>query len=177
MQKQTVKTIARADLVPCENYEATYCPESDKLHLYIGRVPREEYDFLRAEGWTSTPKQSEAGQGEFAAVWTPGREATALQYAGFINDEDTPPTERAADRAKEPTVDSLRPRFEELNTLLRGNWMPDSKTPEYKLIQDARYCGLVFVSSMSQVGWSDKGAAIYKAHQQSEQLQAVGLTP
>ncbi len=26
---------------------ATYCPEDDKLRLYVGRVPREEYDFLR----------------------------------------------------------------------------------------------------------------------------------
>ena len=100
MQNQTAKMIARADLVPCDSYEATYCPEDDKLRLYVGRVPREEYNFLRAEGWTSTPKQSEAGQGEFAAVWTPGREATALQYAGFIGDEDTPPAERAADRAE-----------------------------------------------------------------------------
>lgn len=96
----TTSTFTRADLQPCDSYEATYCPEDDKLRLYVGRVPREEYNFLRAEGWTSTPKQSEAGQGEFSAVWTPGREATALQYAGFIGDEDTPPTERAADRAE-----------------------------------------------------------------------------
>ena len=100
MQTQTAKPFTRADLEPCENYETTYCPEDDKLRLYVGRVPRPEYDFLRAEGWVSTPKQSEAGQGEFAAVWTPGREATALQYAGEIGDEDTPPTERAADRAE-----------------------------------------------------------------------------
>lgn len=93
-------TFKRADLQACENYEATYCPEDDKLRLYVGRVPRDEYNFLRAEGWTSTPKQSEAGQGEFSAVWTPAREATALHYAGFIGDEDTPPTERAADRTE-----------------------------------------------------------------------------
>lgn len=96
----TTSTFTRADLQACENYEATYCPEDDKVRLYVGRVPRDEYNFLRAEGWTSTPKQSEAGQGEFSAVWTPAREATALQYAGFIGDEDTPPTERAADRAE-----------------------------------------------------------------------------
>jgi len=79
---------------------ATYCPEDDKLRLYVGRVPRPEYDALRAEGWTSTPKQSEAGQGEFSAVWNVEREDTALSYAGEIDDEDTPPTERAADRAE-----------------------------------------------------------------------------
>lgn len=96
----STNTFTRADLQACENYEATYAPEDDKLRLYVGRVPRDEYNFLRAEGWTSTPKQSEAGQGEFSAVWTPAREATALHYAGFIGDEDTPPTERAADRAE-----------------------------------------------------------------------------
>ena len=100
MQNQTAKPFTRADLAPCDSYEATYCPEDDKLRLYVGRVDRVEYDFLRAEGWVNTPKQSEAGQGEFAAVWTPGREATALQYAKEIGDEDTPPTERAADRAE-----------------------------------------------------------------------------
>lgn len=86
----------RSELTPSENYEATYCPEDDKLRLYVGRVSREEYEFLRAEGWTSTPKQS----CDFVAVWTPSREATAIQYAGDVGDEDTPPTERAADRAE-----------------------------------------------------------------------------
>jgi hypothetical protein len=83
-----------------ESNQATYCPESNKLHLYVGRVPRPEYDALRAEGWTSTPKQSEAGQGEFAATWTPERRDTALSYAGHIGDEDASPAERAADRAE-----------------------------------------------------------------------------
>lgn len=83
-----------------EDHQATYCPEDDKLRLYVGRVPRDEYEALRAEGWTSTPKQSEAGQGEFAAVWTPEREDTALSYAGVITDEDAGPAERAADRAE-----------------------------------------------------------------------------
>ena len=79
---------------------ATYCPEDDKLRLYVGRVPRDEYEALRAEGWTSTPKQSEAGQGEFAATWTPARRDRALAYAGIIEDEDAGPEERAADRAE-----------------------------------------------------------------------------
>lgn len=83
-----------------EANQATYCPEDDKLRLYVGRVPRPEYEALRREGWTSTPKQSEAGQGEFAAVWTESREDTALSYAGFIGDEDAGPAERAAARAE-----------------------------------------------------------------------------
>jgi hypothetical protein len=83
-----------------ESNAATYCPEDDKIRLYVGRVPRDEYEALRAEGWTSTPKQSEAGQGEFAAVWTVEREETAISYAGIIGDEDTGPAERAADRAE-----------------------------------------------------------------------------
>lgn len=83
-----------------ESNAATFCPESNKLHLYVGRVPRDEYEALRKEGWTSTPKQSEAGQGEFAATWTPSRRDTALSYAGIIGDEDAGPAERAADRAE-----------------------------------------------------------------------------
>jgi hypothetical protein len=80
--------------------QATYCPEDNKLRLYVGRVPRPEYDRLRAEGWTSTPKQSEAGKGEFAATWTPQRRDTALEFADIIEDEDAGPAERAADRAE-----------------------------------------------------------------------------
>jgi len=83
-----------------EDHEATYCPEDNKIRLYVGHLPRPEYDALRAEGWTSTPKQSKAGQGEFAAVWSTRREDTAQSYAGFIGDEDTGPTDRAADRAE-----------------------------------------------------------------------------
>lgn len=79
-----------------DNNEATYCPEDDKLRLYVGRVPREEYLTLKREGWTSTPKQD----CDFAAVWTIKRENTAISYAGYIGDEDQSPTDRAADRAE-----------------------------------------------------------------------------
>lgn len=80
---------------------ATYCPEDDKLRLYVGRVPREEYERLRAQGWQPLHKQRETGGGDFAAVWTPEREDTALEYAGgIIEDEDKGPAERAADRAE-----------------------------------------------------------------------------
>lgn len=75
---------------------ATYCPEDNKLRLYVGRVPKEEYLALRAEGWTSTPKQD----CDFAATWTPERRDRALAYAGIIEDEDMSPEERAADRAE-----------------------------------------------------------------------------
>lgn len=81
--------------------EATYCPEDDKLRLYVGRVSRPEFDALRAEGWAVCSKQREAGKGDFAAVWTPTREDTALAYSGgYIGDEDAGPQERAADRAE-----------------------------------------------------------------------------
>lgn len=77
--------------------EATYCPEDNKLRLYIGRVPRDEYLKLRAEGWTATPKQT----CNFVATWTPVREDTALEYSdGIIDDEDQSPQDRAADRAE-----------------------------------------------------------------------------
>ncbi len=76
--------------------EATYCPEDDKIRLYVGRVPREEYLALRDAGYTSTPKQD----CDFVATWTVRRENIALDYAGMIGDEDQSPTDRAADRAE-----------------------------------------------------------------------------
>ena len=79
---------------------ATYSPEDNKLRLYIGRVPRDEYEKLRAEGWVALHKQREAGGGDFAATWTPDRRDTALSYAECIEDEDKGPAERAADRAE-----------------------------------------------------------------------------
>ena len=80
-----------------QNTEATYCPEDNKLRLYCGRVDRDEYLRLKAEGWTSTPKQD----CDFASTWTGLRENTALSYGGgFIGDEDQSPADRAADRAE-----------------------------------------------------------------------------
>lgn len=79
---------------------ATYCPEDNKLRLYVGRVPRDEYLKLKAEGWQALHKQRENGGGDFAAIWTPERRDTALEYAGIIEDEDMGPAERAADRAE-----------------------------------------------------------------------------
>lgn len=84
-------------------HTATYSPEDNKLRLYIGRVPREEYLKLKAEGWKALHKQREAGHGDFVATWTPDREDTALSYCEEgedIGDEDYSPEERAADRAE-----------------------------------------------------------------------------
>ena len=82
---------------------ATYSPEDNKLRLYIGRVPREEYEALRREGWKALHKQREDGHGDFVATWTPDREDTARSYleeGEDIGDEDYSPEERAADRAE-----------------------------------------------------------------------------
>ncbi len=79
---------------------ATYEPESNVLRLYVGRVPRDEYLKLRAEGWRALHKQREAGGGDFVATWTPDRRDTAIEYAGVIEDEDMSVSERAADRAE-----------------------------------------------------------------------------
>lgn len=77
----------------------TYCPEDNKLRLYVGRVPRAEYETLRAAGFTSTPKQD----CDFVATWTPHREDLAREYLEDhedIGDEDYSPEDRAADRAE-----------------------------------------------------------------------------
>jgi len=96
---------------------ATYCPEDNKLRLYVGRVPREEYLKLREEGWKALHKQREAGGGDFVATWTPERRDTALRYSGgVIEDEDMSPAERAADRA-ERFQGYLEKRLNEAGTL------------------------------------------------------------
>jgi hypothetical protein len=64
-------------------HSATYCPEDNKLRLYVGRVPRDEYETLRAAGFKSTPKQD----CDFVAIWTPEREDIARDY--LENGEDT----------------------------------------------------------------------------------------
>lgn len=79
-----------------EDNRASYCPEDNKLRLYVGRVPRDEYEKLRVEGWISTPKQD----CDFVATWTPQRRDTCLDYADLIEDEDQSPEDRAADRAE-----------------------------------------------------------------------------
>lgn len=82
-----------------DDYQATYCPEDDKLRLYTGRVERSTYEWLRALGFTSTPKQD----CDFVAVWTPAREDAALAMIADgddIGDEDQGPEDRAADRAE-----------------------------------------------------------------------------
>jgi len=67
-----------------EDNIATYCPEDNKLRLYVGLVSRDEYLYLRSQGWSSTPKQD----CNFVSTWRPSREDTALAYAGIILDED-----------------------------------------------------------------------------------------
>lgn len=77
----------------------SYCPEDDKIRLYVGRVPRDEYERLRAAGFVSTPKQD----CDFVAVWTPDREDIAREYLDDdedIGDEDYSPEERAADKSE-----------------------------------------------------------------------------
>jgi hypothetical protein len=79
--------------------EATYCPEDNKLRLYCGRVPRDEYEALRAVGYKPTPKQD----CDFVATWSLAAEDAALAMlddGDDIGDEDQSPEDRAADRAE-----------------------------------------------------------------------------
>lgn len=81
---------------------ATYCPEDDKIRLYIGgdgRVQRQSYEYLTNIGYKSTPKQS----CQFVATWSEAAEDAALDLIADdddIGDEDYSPEERAADRAE-----------------------------------------------------------------------------
>lgn len=80
-------------------HTVSYSPEDNKIRLYVGRVPRDEYEKLRAAGFVSTPKQD----CDFVATWTPHREDLASEYledGEDIGDEDYSPLERSADRAE-----------------------------------------------------------------------------
>lgn len=79
--------------------EATYCPEDNKIRLYCGRIPRDEYEYLRSVGYKSTPKQD----CDFVATWSIRAEDAAiamLEPGDEIGDEDQSPADRAADRAE-----------------------------------------------------------------------------
>lgn len=78
-------------------HRASYSPQDDKLRLFFSyRIPRDEWDKLRAQGWTWTMKQNS----DMVAPWTPEREDAALSLAGDIEDEDEPREDRSADRAE-----------------------------------------------------------------------------
>jgi hypothetical protein len=82
-----------------EGAYSTFCMDDNKIRLYVGRVERETYNFLRANKFTATPKQS----CDFVATWSPNAEDIAFDLIpedADIEDEDYSPEERAADRAE-----------------------------------------------------------------------------
>lgn len=85
---------------PTVSDRVKYSPEDNKLRLYVGRVPREDYLRLIKAGFVSTPKQT----CDFAATWTPSREDLAREFmsdeSDDIGDEDYSLEDRAADRAE-----------------------------------------------------------------------------
>ena len=76
---------------------STYSLSDDKLRIYNdARLDDETYARVKAAGFALAPKQ-----GCFYATWGPGREDLALELSDDhdIEDEDTSPADRAADRA------------------------------------------------------------------------------
>lgn len=104
--------------LPTFDHSATYCPQDDKIRLYLSyKVGKDEWKRLTDAGFSWTMKQD----CNLAAVWTPGREDIALELAGELDDEDTPREERAANRAerfegylgkREDEADALADRYE-----------------------------------------------------------------
>ncbi len=81
----------------CSNFTATYSPEDNKLRISsVRRFDDETLERVKAAGFRWAPRQ----QIWVAPMWTPGREALALELAGEIDDEDKSLAERAADRAE-----------------------------------------------------------------------------
>lgn len=80
-------------------WNATYCPEDNKLRLYyegVGRFTDEDRETIKAAGYRWARLQ----ECYVCPRWTPNAEDVALDMAGYIGDEDYSPQERAADRAE-----------------------------------------------------------------------------
>jgi hypothetical protein len=78
-------------------HSATYSPEDNKLRIYPAfRLPRSEYDAIKAAGYKWAPKQELF----VCPRWTPQAEDAALDLCGDIGDEEQPAAERAAERAE-----------------------------------------------------------------------------
>jgi hypothetical protein len=78
-------------------HSATYSPEDNKLRIYPAfRLPRSEYDAIKAAGFKWAPKQELF----VCPRWTPQAEDAALDLCGDIGDEEQPAAERAAERAE-----------------------------------------------------------------------------
>lgn len=78
-------------------HQATYSPEDNKLRLYPeSRLPKEEYDRVKAAGFKWAPKQEIF----VAPMWTPGREDLLVEMCGEIGDEDKSLVERTGERAE-----------------------------------------------------------------------------
>lgn len=76
---------------------ATYSPDDNKLRLYpFARLDADTYARVKAAGFAWAPKQELF----VAPMWTPSREALALELAGEIGDEDKTLADRAAARAE-----------------------------------------------------------------------------
>jgi protein-L-isoaspartate O-methyltransferase len=77
-------------------FDATYDAADDKLRLRASsRLDAETYARVKAAGFGWAPKQD-----LFYAVWSPAREDRLVELAGDIDDEETTPEERAAQRAE-----------------------------------------------------------------------------
>lgn len=49
-----------------EDNSITFCIDDNKLRIYCGRLTRQSYEYLRANKFTATPKQS----CDFVATWS-----------------------------------------------------------------------------------------------------------
>ena len=81
-------------------FDATYDASDDKLRLRASaRLDAETYARVKAAGFGWAPKQD-----LFFAIWSPSREDLLVELAGDIDDEETTPQERAAQRAERFTT-------------------------------------------------------------------------
>jgi len=74
------------------------------------------------------------------------------------------PWDRIAEiEAAHPSIEDLIPRLDELRDIISKDWLEKRTEAEKELFNAALYRGLVFQSSMSQYGFTDKGQELYQA--------------
>lgn len=76
------------------------------------------------------------------------------------------------EQARQPSEASLTERLPELARALAASWLPEDGTTERRLIDDAVYVGWAYCSSLTQFGFTEKGAEAWKQYQATHQQEA-----
>lgn len=98
----------------------------------------------------------------------PPREMYGARRVVVLTDapqKSLPFEEAEALRATEPTKESILANVEALRAVCCLSWLPKDDSPEYKLLSDACYVGVCYISSQTQFGFRDAFADLQRQQQ------------